>query len=306
MKSSKKGVWALLACWMLYLPVTGQGVTAVLRFETDTVSIGRPVRLRLTVEHPQDAELLLQESRDAFWPFELMNTMREPSRNNLPMALTLISYRLRTFEVMPRQAVRIRMAAVIYGDTIPIEVVSDSIRLNSRIQHVTPELSYRPHQTLAPLADPPDYTRLGIMGAGLLITLIILGVSLRKPLIRYFRLRQIRREWLNTVRRVQNMEQERDPVLYVSAMNALWKGLLDPEDQYGLKSMTTTELSRYMDEIPGITDLQRDALLHASRTGDRVVHAGLPLTNDDAVSIAWEVRRLIDTIFNARILSVKS
>jgi hypothetical protein len=297
MKSAFIGCMGLLLLGAL--PAWGQRAQALLDFQADSIDLGRPVALRLSVRRPPQMAVIFPRDPQAFAPFDWVRT-EEPSSHSLEgNALESITYWVRSFEVRPQQSLALTLGYVSSGDTTWERIESDSVLLRERVPEPLEEQQLRGSQARLPLSDPPDYSLIFVL-AGLLSTLVlVLMALLRKPVQRYLRIQHNRNVWLGMRRALQQIGQEREQALQLTELNVLWKNMLDPSGKLGLRSQTSTELRPTL-EAQDLSAAGREVLLRILEAGDRVLYAGSALRAEEVQQLLQQMEQLLDEYFAKR------
>ncbi|MDX2248662.1 MAG: hypothetical protein SF052_17890 [Bacteroidia bacterium] len=287
---------ALAFAMFLYLfPTSGNGQTirANLEFAEDTLAIGRPVLLRMAIEHPENTVVVFPRDPKLFTPFELITAEAEPTRTVSGVSWDVVNYSLRSFELYPRQSVQLPFIWVSNTDSIKEYILSDTLRLVERIAEVTDELRYKSQEGILLLQDPPNYIFIFGIILGVLSFLLITAFLLRKPIRNYLTLRQIKQEWGGVKRQLRRLEQMQDQAKVLDELNHLWKKYLDPKDTYALLTKTTTELREDIARIPGFSMEQQKTLIQTAMVGDQVIYAGVVIEKTDIMKMITEIRNVL-------------
>lgn len=290
------------ACWLS--PLWAQQVAASLAFDSDTTAIGKVLNVRMEIAHPEDLVVVFPLNKDAFLPFELISQTAAATETQQGRSLDVVTYQVRTFELREKQALRLPYAYLPPGtqsrDTTWEYVLSDTVRLNVRIREEQKEDSLESFGELDEVSDPPDYSLLTLLGIILLIMLIPLVIFLRGPIQRYLRLQSLKQEWGSIRKEIKLLIEQEDQAEVLNQLNRIWKHYLDPDDQIGLRSMTTTELQVHIPELIFLTRPQQEILLKLSQISDQVIYAGEPVSDDLISAITWELYEVIDATYEDR------
>ncbi|MEZ4772217.1 MAG: hypothetical protein R3D00_03475 [Bacteroidia bacterium] len=292
---------AFAAFWCLILQfVEGQTIRANLEFATDTMAIGRPVVLRMAIEHPEGSVVVFPRDPRLFAPFEFVRADAEPTRTVNQVSWDVVNYTLRSFELYPRQAVNLPFIWISQKDSIKEYITSDTIRLVERIAEVTDDLRYKNGGDIIGLQDPPNYIIIFGIILATLFALVIIAILLRKPIQRYLTLRRIQQEWGGIKRQIRRLEQMQDQAKVLDELNLLWKKYLDPDDTYALRTKTTTELREDISRIQGFSIEQQKVLIQTALTGDQVIYAGEVIEKPEVLRMITEVRNILGYAYERR------
>ncbi len=309
MKSLQTGIFFLLLTFASLLSVQAQvgEVTARLEFLADTFSLGRPVPLRLEVTHPADVMVFTPRGKKDFFPFELIEMEPEPTRTSNGVSTDAVVYYLSTFHLGQNQSINLTISYRKATEEVmqTIDVRSDSVQLIERIPRVSELLTYRSHETLPPLVDPPNFVLIFFVILALALLAGITSLWLRGPIARYLRIRKVKNEWNKITRRIQQLlDLQTDQANLVSLLNRVWKGYLDPRGKYALLSMTTTELIPAVHDLPEIHAAEQDAFLQMARIGDDVIYAGRDLSTEQTLEFGQQIHDLLFDVYQRRVKKV--
>ncbi|MEZ4825818.1 MAG: hypothetical protein R3C61_05905 [Bacteroidia bacterium] len=299
----KSAVYCLLPAlffFMISVPLYGQVIRANLEFTVDTMAIGRPVVLRMAVEHPENAVVVFPRDSRLFAPFELVSIDAEPTRTVNSTSWDVVNYTLRSFELYPRQAVELPLIWITDKDSVREYISSDSVLLAERIEKVTEDLRYKQSEDIIPLQDPPNYAFLFGILLTVLLALSLVVILLRKPIAQYFAMRKLQQEWGGIKRQMRRLEQMQDQSKVLDELNHLWKKYLDPTDDYVLLTKTTTELREDISRIPGFSIEQQKVLIQTALAGDQVIYAGAELEKNEVLRMVREVKNVLGHAYERR------
>lgn len=254
----------------------------------------------MSLTHPEEMVVIFPRKEEAFQPFELVSSDVTPTKTKSGISVDAVRYRLRTFDLAPKQAVLLPYAYLIGSDTIQKFVRSDSLQILFRIPKGEESGNFQAFEGILTLPLPPNYSLWILIGIILLILLFILAIFLRQPLDRYLKLQRLKQEWMEVRKELKRLERHTDQSYQMDQLNHLWKEYLDQSDEIGLLSMTTTELQNNLPLLMFLTRSQKDILLKASQVGDQVIYAGESIPQEDFNTLIWELHEIIDTAYEER------
>jgi hypothetical protein len=304
-------LWVLLAGALLLM---GAGKScsddaelgAVLRFDTDTVAIGRPFTAQASVVYAREFGLIMPDSAKGYAPFELVriDTIRrgmvrdtiveDDKKRSYVILADSLQLTLRTFSLDSVQRLRLRYrlidSTVTPPDTHWAVSSTDSVRLNACWPRVPPA-SAQPQFDfgLNQIREPFDWQ-------GLFVLLALLGMlgsaaawALQRPIRRYLARRALDTAWAAQQAELSRLEGliETDAKASLAGINALWRAHFQSELFVRLSALTTAELADALAATPLAPD--SPILVALSRAEDRAVYAGLAA---DAASVRADLSRL--------------
>ena len=262
----------------------------------------------MSISHPENIVIVFPQDEEDFQPFELVSRMAHPTQTRSGISVDAVQYQLRTFEMIPHQAVLLPYAYLIGTDTIRQFIRSDSLEILFRVAEDTETTTFEAFEGIIPLSSPPNYHVWIVVGIVLLILLGIASFALRRPIDRYLKLQRLKQEWADIQRQFRKLEKYPEQASQFDQLNHLWKTYLDPKDKIGLRSMTTTELQNNLPLLMYLTRAQKDLLLTSAKMGDQVIYAGEEVPQEELKSLIWDLYEIIDAAYQERreVLSRKS
>jgi len=261
--------------FLLSSPVYGQATVGKLRFLTDTTSVGWATPLALVISHPANQLVIFPDSARDFGPLVLHRKEWHPTVTTGSISTDSVVYYVQTFSLDTFQQHQLPFYVIgPKGDTLRKLTNLSPIRLNLRITGAIDTLQFRPSAQLAIIQGPPNYALWATVGAITVGALVVLAVLMRKRIRRWWRRRQLARQWAVLQHHLNQAEAQRQqPERYVSRLNTLWKRYLElghPE-LGNLSALTTTELAERLPQaLPGIDPTPLIELCH---TEDRLHYA---------------------------------
>ncbi len=285
--------------WLLLFHLAVAGVAQPpqpqvrLSFEQDSVALGERVELTFEVTHDPKTQVLFPSRRKDFLPFDFVRSQQPTQEQVGERVRESLVYEIRTFDLASRQAVTLPYQYQSEADTINAQVRSDSVILAERILELSDTLKYRLAPNLYDLVKEEDHSLIWLAGVGGLLALGLLIWILRRPVAYLLARRNLLTEWQQVRRQVQRLEKVEDQRHLFDELSRLWKHWMDPEDRFGLPSMTTTELESRLPQLAHLTPGQRAILLQASRDADRTIYAGQQL---DRPTILQLIHSLVEVM----------
>lgn len=286
----------------LLLPsyATGQSVTAKLEFQTDTMALGRQILLRMSIEHPEGIVVDFPRKPDEFIPFELIKAEAEPTRTVNGVSWDIVNYTLAAFELYPRQAVELSYTYMDGKDSVRKVISSDSVTLIERIPEVSENMRFKSSTGILEMEDPPNYMYLFGIILAVLAVLTALGILLRKPIRKFFKIRRMDQEWAGVKKHLGRLEKMQDPARVLEELNHLWKTYFDRKDQLALLAKTTTELRADISRMTFISIEQQKVLIQTAEAGDRVIYAGENISRHDTSRMIQEIKAVLGNVYKKR------
>lgn len=289
------GIWGPLLPQAL-----AQGPTARLDFLSDSMLLGQVCDLRLEIRHPRDMVILADQEAEAFFPFELIDVQPEGTITRQETSIDRAVYRVRSFDISPRQGIKLRYVGISGGDTTEYWVESDSIGFISLLDPGQSQ-EFKWEKDILDLKAPLNYGLIFLIVALALSAIYVLVRAARKPWQRYQQVRTLRQEWARTQKALKRLKKDHpEQIAFLKALNHLWKAYLDPEDQWHLVSLTTTELKTQLSHYPLLSDQQAAQLVQTASLADQVVFAGRPTNWKQLNQLGMAVESILAEVYQQR------
>ena len=284
------------------LPARAQIESVVAKLLTDTIAIGRPFEVEVEAYFPASGKVADQPV--TAWvspPFECIDAKIQDERTQGEVTRSVWRLSVRSFDILPVQAVRVRMGIARSADTLWLTAISDSARLNSRLPENKPGLSFRFSPQWENMSDPQPAGRFSFWPLAFLLFLAIATVVAWRPIKRAIYLRRHLWEWQRLRKQLRQLQQTtHDQVGVLTLVDRIWKHYIDPGGSLGIRSLSTTELKTVIHQTPGLTLDHQQSLLQAARLHDQVVYAGETLEPAVLSSAIKEIYRTLEYIYLRR------
>ena len=250
--------------------------TAVIRghFQSDSISIGKPVPYSLTARYPQTRQVLFPDSTYTFAPFELAKKQFFPTQTDNGISYDSVVYLLNTFEIDSVQYLQLPVFVLQGMDCVKIFSQPDSIFLQFRVASVPDSVSAEKlplkintlYQNVSWIF---NYPVAAIVVASLLALAVVVWLVFGKRIKKYFKLRQLTRDYESFMGRftpiISKLSAEFTDRKAEEAL-VVWKRYMEDLE----KSPYTKYTSREIQRIVGDPSLDQ-----ALRTIDRGIYGGI-------------------------------
>ncbi len=285
--------------WLAGGLLQGQAVRASLELHADSFRLGSHVEATLSIWHPAQVVVEFPSARD-FQPFELVSSRPQPTQTSDSQSFDVVVYTLRSFSLAPRQALSLPYSWYSRQDTGSGRVRSDSLMLLRNITVLADSLQYRSSNVLLPLQDPPNYLRAMLVTLGLGLVVLLLVVVLRRPLRKYWQLRNLGRGLDRAQRGLERLAQENNQEIQLDSLNTLWRAYVDPKAEHQLGAMTTTELREGVRRLRHLDISEQQVLVQASTMRDRVMFAGEAVARQEVSALVNGLKQVLDKTYAHR------
>ncbi|WBA43623.1 hypothetical protein [Hymenobacter canadensis] len=277
---------------LLLLPVLAAAQPAATppqgRFLRPGTRVGEIVEYELSYRHAPGLNVIFPDSTADYTPFEFVGKTYQPTRTRQGVSLDQTTYRLRTFDLAPVQALQLPVTILRGRDTLTLPSTRATVQLRRVVPPppagVTPAL--RQATALLPVEPAFNYPY-WLAGAGVLL-LLLGGVALtfgRRWRQRYqlYKLRKNHVYFLaQYARHVERFTLSRSLTNMERAIT-LWKNYLTNLENNTINSLTTREI---------VAHYQNDADVRlALRLADRVIYGNQFSEDDTETDLAFDLLR---------------
>ncbi|HAA14964.1 MAG TPA: hypothetical protein DCE41_26045 [Cytophagales bacterium] len=180
-------------------PVVGDSWQGSLRFVEDSVWVGYPTPVVLTVRYPQDWQVLLPDSAASFGPFEYDRHDYFPTQTQAGISFDSAVYYLATFEVDEVQAVSLPFQVISANDTATFWLGTDSIGFWDVVVPMPDTLNFQTGELLVVLDKEFNTPYATVIFIVVAVLLVVLSLLFAKPLKHWWKRQRLQRQhekWL--------------------------------------------------------------------------------------------------------------
>ncbi len=253
----------------------------------------------MSIQHPEDVVVEFPTGRD-FSPFELMSTNPRPTVTESGISRDVVDFNIRTFSLSPRQLLTLPYTWYGARDTGSSTLFSDTLFLHRNIASVNDSLEYRYSLTPIVLEDPPNYLNILLATFAVILLLILAGLSVRKPIQRFWAMRNLNRQSERVKKSLDRIALEQNQEIQLESLNSLWREYLDPQQKRQLGAMTTTELQQGIQKLSYLRIEDQKALLQAARLRDQVSFAGVSISKTEINAVIDSLKKIVDSTYTFR------
>ncbi|WP_082489045.1 hypothetical protein [Dyadobacter sp. Leaf189] len=260
---------SLLLILFLYANASAQKIKPSGVFLTDSIEVGKPVYFALSVRHKPGTEIFFPDSSYNFSPFEIISKKIFVSNTDEKGTLDSSVYQLISFDVTPKQTLRLPVFVFGSKDCTSVFTTPDSVFLiSSNLVKSTEKPLLRPETDLLPLSSQFNFSIL--IGT----VALVIGVSgsiywvFGQDIYKQWQLIKLQRRHLEYVRsfnRLMRNAREKNNIKDAEKAIIVWKNYLERLEKKPFATYTTREI---MDNMPD------DALADALRNMDGIVYGG--------------------------------
>ena len=259
------------------------------RFSRSIITIGQPLDYELRYEHAPSEEVIFPDSLAQFAPFEYVGRTWQPTRTLQGRSLDRTVYHLRTFSLVPVQALQLPVLVLRATDTLRLLPPPARVQLRRTAPTLLGKLTTAPtlRQDLHTLPLSPAFNYpfwvaglVGLVVAGVGVTALF-GRRWRRSYGLYKRRKNHVYFLAQFARHAERFTLSRSATVVERAV-VLWKNYLSSLESTNLNPLTTKELITHFHNDD---DVRR--ALHAT---DRVVYGNL--LSEDAREVDAAFQRL--------------
>lgn len=223
----------------------GQEIRVEGGFVEDSLGIGENINFWITASYNSDVELVFPDSGYAFTPFEFSKKEFFPTQLRDEVAFDSTTYTLQSFEIDLIQYLQLPAYVLDGTDTTIFQTGIDSIYLRelapmvSDTTQLIANVNYQEVNTLF------NFPLLYMIGGGLFLVAVVLLLVFGNKIIRYFKLRKLRRDYENFSTQLANYIEELKVKPEAEAAElalVTWKKYQERLDKFPFTKLTTKEI----------------------------------------------------------------
>ncbi len=244
-------VLVVLVWCAVQLSAVAQEIKVTAGFVKDSVQLGEAVSFYLTARYPQNVMALFPDSTFTFSPFEFEGKQFFPTRTTDGTSYDSAVYQLSTFEIDPVQYLSLPVYVTTARDCTLYESVRDSIHLIEQIKIPASDTATLNQLTLkSNTLYERVFTEFNVLILMIVVTVLIAAILVTwiffgKKIIRYFRLRKLRKKHQMFLTEYDNQFQDisaafsREKTEYILST---WKKYLEQLEHKPFTKLTTREV----------------------------------------------------------------
>ena len=244
-------------------------------FIEDSTKIGDSIRLVTILKYPNNIEIIQPDSSYKFSSFDFIGKKIFPSIVSKNIISDSTIYFLRTFEIDSIQKINLKANIIGGNDSMSILSDTDSIYIINQVNNLTSQS--KENTLLSKIKSIFNTEKAFYITVGILLFLIIIFISFRKKIIRYFKIRKIKKQIKSFNEEfsycLKKYSQKNNPK-ELEKLLLLWKRFMENFTKKPYSSSTTMEISSFND------DTEMMDILHKS---DKSIYSGsnLPIETSD-------------------------
>ena len=244
-------------------------------FIEDSTKIGDSIRLVTILKYPNNIEIIQPDSSYMFSTFDFIGKKIFPSTVSKNIISDSTIYFLRTFEIDSIQKINLKANIIGGNDSMSILSHTDSIYIINQVNNLTSQS--KENTLLSKIKSIFNTEKAFYITVGILLFLIIIFISFRKKIIRYFKIRKIKKQIKSFNEEFSyclKKYSEKNNPKELEKLLLLWKRFMENFTKKPYLSSTTMEISLFND------DKEMMDILHKS---DKSIYSGsnLPIETSD-------------------------
>ena len=253
-------------------------------FLADSLWVGKPCTLRVSIQVKPGSFLEVQDGLTDFYPYQLMDVFAQDPIRNEGMDWYVYEYVLRSFAIGDSQHVTLNY--IVTGDTdtsfhvLFCEGMPFASVLSTGKDSLLSGFQYQ--KELISVEDAIDYRDTFVWGILLIFGAFVGYFVFRKLWVRlihwgslWLQWRELKRAWN------ENLSTMPVPASFISSLNYLWKNYLDPDRSFYLVSLTYEELAKKLASIPTLSEVDLDVLMESVQMENDIVYAEKKVPQDE-------------------------
>jgi hypothetical protein len=245
-------------------------------FLSDSIEVGRPFRMGMSFRHLSQLEVFFPDTAEAFKPFRVLSQENFTTETANKTSLDSAVYTLISFDLYPKQGLRLPVWVIADGDCTSVFSLPDSVILKRlRTTHHT-TATLQTDLEVAPLAARFNYPFWFLILVGVAVVGLVLLVFFYRRFFKYVSLIKLffkNQEFERAFRRINGRFKENRKPEPLEAGLVLWKKHLQYLENKPFTTYTTREIA---DSLP-----DQQVLVDALRTIDEAIYGGVVSINTD-------------------------
>jgi len=214
-------------------------------FLEDSLLIGEDINYFISAYYPPEMELIFPDSNYKFTPFEFSDKLYFPTKVENGLAYDSTIYTIQSFEIDLVQYLQLPTIVLENEDSIVIKTSLDSIYLKELAPIVTDSTQLISNADYLMVNRAFNYPLLNIILGSILFIAIVLLLIFGKRIIKYYKLRRLRKEYESFSKKltefIRELKSRPDPDTAEYALNS-WKKYQEKLDRFPFTKLTTTEI----------------------------------------------------------------
>lgn len=214
-------------------------------FVEDSLLIGQNINFWITATYPPEMEMVFPDSLYDFTPFEYDSKLFFPTRLKNQLAFDSTVYTVQSYEIDLVQYLQLQAFILDGQDSTMINTPLDSIYLTELAPFATDTTQLIANTSYSKVNRVFNYPLLYYIIGGLILISIILLLVFGKRIIRFFKLRKLRKEYEKFTGQlsgyIQNLKSDPQADLAEKAL-FFWKRYQERLDRYPFTKLTTKEI----------------------------------------------------------------
>ncbi len=294
-------LFPILFYCLLSHPLLAQEIKGSLRFDEDSLDLGRPTKVWMEIQHPSDVVVVFPDSASDFDSWEIAEAIPFATETKNQVSTDKKAYLIRSFEIDSMQYLRLPYRFLLGPDTVLRFTDYDSIAFRTRIPVMPDSAVFFSHAGLTDISDTPDYLLWGLIIVVVHVFIGLLFVLLRKPIRRVFAMRKLEKEWKKVTERLGKTQQLiPQPQAFMNEVNFIWKHYLDPQKHFSLATLSSSELAQTLPQLAQLDSGEQNALLQLSQKADLVLYAGKAMNEQQLISVPQQLQDVLKKEFERR------
>ena len=245
MRDGRGRIITIVVAFLLSFNSLAQEIELKGGFVEDSLLIGQDVNFWITATYPTDLELIFPDSTYNFSPFEYSAKTYFPTKLVNDLAFDSTVYSVQSFEIDLIQYLKLSAIILDGADSMQLETSVDSIYLTELAPYVTDTTQLIANTNYQIVDTLFNYPLLYIIVGGVLVLVLILLLIFGKKIIRFFKLRRLRKEYEHfstaLLDYIRQLKKEPKPEIAESALFA-WKRYQEKLDKFPFTKLTTKEI----------------------------------------------------------------
>lgn len=279
--------------------------TAKIKFLSDTIAVGYPTPLLMSISHPKNQIIAFPDSAKDFLPWELKSKEVFTTKTNDGISVDSVKYYVMTWEVDSIQYFRLPYYVISGKDTNRLMSNSDSVIFRPRIPNdpqKIKDLSVKNVDYYAPISDKLNWLVISIVIVLFLTLMFLTLVYMNKPMKKWWIKYNLKKEFGKVKKSLELLDKKQlSEVAYLNEINKIWKNYLSSVWNQNFRALTTAEMSKYFQESAVLSNDEVHIINRMNSLSDIGNYVGAQLSMNEVKELKTSTVKILESAFAQKI-----
>lgn len=280
-------------------------VTAKIKFLSDTIALGYPTPLLMSISHPKNQIIAFPDSAKDFLPWELKSKEVFTTITSDRVSVDSVKYYVITWEVDSIQHFQLPYYVISGKDTNKLMSNFDSVIFRPRIPNdpqKIKDLSVKNVDYYAPISDKLNWFAISIVIVLFLTLMFLTLVYMNKPMKKWWIKYNLKKEFGKVKKSLEILDKKQlSEIAYLNEMNKIWKNYLSSVWNQNFRALTTAEMSEYFQESSALSNDEVHVINRMNSFSDIGNYVGAQLSMSEVKELKTSTIKILKSAFAQKI-----